>query len=1233
MKNKMVSVLIGLLIVSQIVVAAGVEVYAVSKPVVVEVAPEEDESGSNVVITDGEDSTENSENQTFGDLAKQDELPENYENITISTVDELISFAKNCSLDTWSRDKYVTLAADIAVGGSDFDYIPTFGGVFDGKGHSITGIKMQKGESYTGLFCVTQASATIQNLSVSGYVVPGGKQIATGGIVGDNYGSIINCFFDGTVEGYDYSGAITGYNEASGLISGCKSSGIVTGMHSTGGIAGENYGIIRSCENLASINTSDFDEKMSIEDISVDQYTSLLKDYEGSSSKDSTSAANSPVDAGGICGRSAGIIELCSNSGAVGYEHVGYNIGGIVGRQSGYVRECKNYAVVLGRKDVGGICGQAEPYVVLDLSGDIVSQLSQNIDKLHDLLNITLTDAGNESSMISGRLNTVKMFTDLALDDTSYLSSETEIWVNGVVGAGNEVLSRADYAMDEVAKDGGVIDQGTSAGSNVKKASENLANAVNAMDIERYLNDAEKAEYNQAKNNMDKASKDYEEAYKAKYDANYAKYNKEYFLMYIGNNHNTAEYYNGNSNLKMYDGDGNSHDFSASNNKNDYSTPYESGYSVKHSLSSGTSDFPASETDDANNVNADTDSKLNNAATAYGQEKAGAEISDEANNEFKTTYGYGVSYDTYMTTQTEVIARLYRAHITEIEDKSSSEAEQALQNMKDASANLESAGKQTKDILSTLNGKSDVSMPTLSPEYQRRTASLVANIQGMSDNLGYLNNDMNSANQNLIGDMKDVNDQFNVIMMLFTDAVDGVLEMDYSVVLEDYSRNVAEECTDGTVADCINYGAIKGDIDVAGIAGTMAIEYDFDLESDVTGIDNAKINSTYQTKCVLRNNRNDGNVTSQKSYAGGITGLQEMGTILRSHSFGKIESNTADYVGGIAGQSLATIRGSYTKGIFSGRKYVGGIAGSGDDIEGCYSIPTINNVDGFFGAIAGNLEEDAVISGNYFCSENLAGINRISYSGKAEPISFNEINRIIDVSSDFKSVRVFFVLDDEVVEIRNVEYGSNLYKDNFPEAVSSDENMYADWNVDELKHITEDTEVIGESQRYVTTLAGVQLRENKQSAVLVDGRFTAADSLYSEVTQFSGEDDKLEIWMIGIPEDNLINHTVRYQKPDGVEDVKIVVTSGTESYTAEVTEMGRYLTFNVTGKNVKFTVYDESRGFLEKYWYYIAAGAAAVLLIVLILFVKAKRSVEKRRSKTRQEAEKKLEIEELDEID
>ena len=104
------------------------------------------------------------------------------------------------------------------------------------------------------------------------------------------------------------------------------------------------------------------DETISIKDIDVSKYTNNLLNIFGDNNKqDSTSVLNSTVDIGGICGYSQGVIVSCTNESLVGYEHVGYNVGGIVGRQNGYVQMCVNNGEVFGRKDVGGIAGQAEP--------------------------------------------------------------------------------------------------------------------------------------------------------------------------------------------------------------------------------------------------------------------------------------------------------------------------------------------------------------------------------------------------------------------------------------------------------------------------------------------------------------------------------------------------------------------------------------------------------------------------------------------------------------------------------------------------------------------------------------------------------------------------------------------------------------------------------------------------------------------------------------------------------
>ena len=80
-------------------------------------------------------------------------------------------------------------------------------------------------------------------------------------------------------------------------------------------------------------------------------------------------------DTGGIAGFSNGNILNCTNEGAVGYPHVGYNVGGIVGRTSGYLSGCTNKGKINGRKDVGGIAGKLAPDIQLIFSTDTLDKL------------------------------------------------------------------------------------------------------------------------------------------------------------------------------------------------------------------------------------------------------------------------------------------------------------------------------------------------------------------------------------------------------------------------------------------------------------------------------------------------------------------------------------------------------------------------------------------------------------------------------------------------------------------------------------------------------------------------------------------------------------------------------------------------------------------------------------------------------------------------------------------
>ena len=317
---------------------------------------------------------------------------QDYAAIEISTEEDLRKLAENCVLDSWSRDKKVILQNDIVLSMASEFSIPTFAGIFDGSGYTISNVKLTGNGSTVGLFRYVQEGAKIRNLTVTGEVSPSGSQDQVGGIVGVNYGSIENCNFAGNVIGDTNVGGIAGVNAESGEIRRCTSSGNVIGNHSAGGIVGNNHGVLNNCSNSGDINTYSTEVTYDLDDITMDNLEQI----------NSTSNVAAHTDTGGIAGISDGKIYYCSNSGAIGYQHVGYNTGGIVGRlHQGYLQNCTNTGHVQGRKDVGGIVGQMEPFLEIQYLSDKLKELDTETDKFLDILEATQKDVSSYSRQTS----------------------------------------------------------------------------------------------------------------------------------------------------------------------------------------------------------------------------------------------------------------------------------------------------------------------------------------------------------------------------------------------------------------------------------------------------------------------------------------------------------------------------------------------------------------------------------------------------------------------------------------------------------------------------------------------------------------------------------------------------------------------------------------------------------------------------------------------------------------
>lgn len=405
--------------------------------------------------------------------------------IYINSVSDLLSLARSCAYDQWSVGKTVILQKDLSLEGMLWEPIPSFSGQFKGNGHTISDLTITGQYSPAGLFGIVEEQGSIESLSVRGVVsVSDSADTTTGGIVGINHGTLINCQFTGVVTGDSEVGGIVGRNESEGTIDHSTARAIVTGKSSTGGIAGYNLGAITGCTNVGSINT-EYPEAS----LDTDGFTAKMVDYinnkMAAAADDATnSVTNVATDTGGIAGRSSGMILTSVNTGTIGYEHVGYNVGGIVGRTDGLVSGCVNQGRVLGRKDVGGIAGQAEPYRELDLSKDTIKRLRSELEVLRGLVDDTTGVVENSTTSISNSFSAMTSQMDTAIAAARQLDDQASDY-------GDEVADEIDRAStllaDTLTKLEPVMDTGEDAMTKLTDATGNLKWAMREMAAEMLM--------------------------------------------------------------------------------------------------------------------------------------------------------------------------------------------------------------------------------------------------------------------------------------------------------------------------------------------------------------------------------------------------------------------------------------------------------------------------------------------------------------------------------------------------------------------------------------------------------------------------------------------------------------------------------------------------------------------------------------------------------------------------
>lgn len=202
----------------------------------------------------------------------------------ISSPDELMWFDKNAAMtDSAKLTSDITINEDVS--GSDAtsqkykwtpigtDKTKAYTGIFDGNGHTISGLYINSTAVNTGLFGYVGAAGEIKNVTISDSAITS-TQNYTGAVAGDSYGNITNCHTAATtrVTGTNYVGGIVGELDSNMSLTQCSNAGEITGVKSKntsgciGGIAGRvqsnasnaltdsyNIGAIKGLVNVGGI--------------------------------------------------------------------------------------------------------------------------------------------------------------------------------------------------------------------------------------------------------------------------------------------------------------------------------------------------------------------------------------------------------------------------------------------------------------------------------------------------------------------------------------------------------------------------------------------------------------------------------------------------------------------------------------------------------------------------------------------------------------------------------------------------------------------------------------------------------------------------------------------------------------------------------------------------------------------------------------------------------------------
>ncbi len=1000
---------------------------------------------------------------------------EDGEIVTVATPEELRRLAENCVLDTWSAGRKVLLTGDIDLEEAEFTPIPLFSGTFDGQGHSIRGLSVTADASAVGLFRQILPGAVVENLQVSGQLLPGGEADGIGGIAGLNRGLIRNCTFSGAIAGCRRVGGICGVNGPEGQVESCAAEGTVTGQHQVGGIVGENQGQVTECVNRAAITPE-------LVQLSVTQLPDLT---EAASALVNGGVSADDVlditDLGGVVGYSSGLLRKCMNEGTVGRLHVGYNVGGVAGRQSGAVEGCLNSGKVLGRKDVGGVVGQLDPDGEWNFSEGLPAELRAQIAGLREDLNRLTADAGSTGAAASAALTDALRALDRTDAAAEELAGKTAAWAAENLAVVNELSRRVSDGLTDLEPVTAELEALTEA---LPPAVQLLSEALTTLSQAVTLSRAGMEDASAALGDLASAGEDLQTA------AKHLERGLARLREALGDPEKAREAL-GEITAAL-------EEFSAIHTrmKEDLNELLAALDALKEALP-----LPGTLPDPVYAVRDDTVPVLPDEETAAAILEAlrgvVSAVRDSLADVPRALAGIREGFEGLRSGGKDLLSLFdpaaFHGFLSSLESSFSALADSledgtaAARNGKSALEDLNAAGgdlARASALAGQGLGKLDDALQALKraaadvramagdlagrpalrftlPETDSESGkALFASLHDANAGLAALAAALDG--RTLTADLQAVSDRLYAVTDLILNAL-SVSSKEERVSMEDVSARENLRSA-GLVKDSESRGAVEGETNVGGVAGAVTVEFSFDQEDDFQLSSLLSGSARYLIYASLQGCSASGEVKAHRSAAGGIAGRMDYGAATECE-FGGTVSAAGDYAGGIVGLSRGAVQNCRARANVSGGNYLGGIAGLGHDLRDCLVMPWLEKKTEYQGSVAG--DADGEIAGNRYCESTLGGINGFSFAGRAEPVSYEELLTMSD-SSVFRECQVSFRVEGETVEVLRLPYGGRI--ETLPDVPDKDGKAWR-WDEEAFLPVRRTMTVDGRFVAPVTALA------------------------------------------------------------------------------------------------------------------------------------------------------------------